>query len=140
MIFYLIVGPCISYPSLGSFCGVSTPTYVQSNGMYVLITFQTDSTTEYKGFNMSYYLRTGNLMLFIVCIFPNIYFCKNNFSFKLLFNVLFCITRWLLFKGKHRLSQTFPWGVRFLRKKSDSKTICFKKIQKILRPNSKRKW
>lgn len=51
-------GPCTSYPSLGSFCGVSAPTYVQSNGMYVLLTFQTDSTTEYKGFNISYYLRT----------------------------------------------------------------------------------
>lgn len=53
----LYKGPCSSYPSLGAFCGQDTPTYTQSSGLYVLVTFTSDSTVTYKGFNISYYLQ-----------------------------------------------------------------------------------
>ena len=55
----LIPGPCTSYPTLGTFCGQSTPTYIQSNGLYVLINFTTDASVTNKGFNISYYLEEG---------------------------------------------------------------------------------
>ncbi|CAC5361008.1 CUBN [Mytilus coruscus] len=53
----LYEGPCTTYPTLATFCGVVTPTYTQSNGLYVLVVFTTDNTAHYRGFNISYYLQ-----------------------------------------------------------------------------------
>ncbi|XP_076071276.1 scavenger receptor cysteine-rich domain-containing protein DMBT1-like isoform X1 [Mytilus galloprovincialis] len=53
----LYEGPCTTYSTLATFCGVVTPTYTQFNGLYVLVVFTTDDSAFYRGFNISYYLR-----------------------------------------------------------------------------------
>ena len=39
---------------LGSFCGTTSPEAIYSNGKYMLIKFDTDSVTTYKGFWLSF--------------------------------------------------------------------------------------
>ncbi|XP_062598422.1 tolloid-like protein 2 [Saccostrea cucullata] len=51
-------GPCTTYPVLDSFCGVERPTITQYTGSYVLVSFVTDATAEFKGFRIKYYVTT----------------------------------------------------------------------------------
>ncbi|XP_052796369.1 uncharacterized protein LOC128228875 [Mya arenaria] len=50
-------GPCTSYPRLDRLCGSERGiSFVDVTGSYVLIHFHTDSTVQYSGFSLLYYM------------------------------------------------------------------------------------
>ncbi len=48
---------------VGSYCGVSIPMYFLSSGQDLLLVFKSDSTVNYKGYNIQYQFVEGKFLI-----------------------------------------------------------------------------